>query len=617
MRFINNKHDDDSYELEVETDDLDEEDFYYPSSIFRISLILLIIYFLLGAYYQSKNRNITLVDSMFDCYSMLSMSKLPDSFYSLTDKKATLEWDSFQFYNKLKKNPTKNAKQLVIEQLEGPISTTTLDSLSTTLKQEQEVGKSTYLNIIFDQLTWDLIYFIIGLNLVSMCAHFARICFSSNKKDQPIDSDFKRDGNEFDNNKNVPKCNGHVATVMGSFDNGKLFRDLQQQPLQSGNNNPPTNQYVDGANQQQQYIYPSTAANDIISNQQDQAAINMTELYIVNQDQQTTSSPIEAAYSSSSFTTNNNNNNNHAQIASDVSFASDRSTNSLCLHHQQQAQMPLSSSSANLHQQQLTGSSTTLIQQQGLEEARLVIGSNRHIHNLHGNNTFTGTLPMRQQHCDNNNILPQVYTTTLIKDNNHRNNTNVELEDDDMDTNEMDRMLKTCLRKGAVNNKQQQQQQLIPIRSSSSSVQLSQHQHHFHHDLNDINNSILNINDNMNHNNNSSSTSSNSLYTTNPPRIGWVGIDTANNNNGTLQTRHPKNKTVRVRMADQQVSSSPNGLADMNAAIALMEQDRSSLNTIDTNTSNTISSSASSRTIKQTASTNHDNIINYHNHQLN
>lgn len=397
VRFMSQHQNQEGFELERATDNEAENGWFSfkSSSIFSTSLLLLVVYFLIGSYHYSKSHQSTLIDSMFDCFSMLSMSKLPES---------------FNFAKKL--DPINRYETLKVS-----LNKTTLNKLK---ESRIEATKS----LLLDSFTWDLFYLILGINLVSMVAHFARLTYSNDEEDQE------------DETEAPTQCNGHIPSIMGPFDQNaasSFMSNGQTGPTGGAIGNLKSQQELTAAGfiihpgismDQQQSSGQTDLASSIQAQQLQQSGqpIGLTELYVVSQQE----SPIDQHFGFDPQQQQQKQTLQQPQT-SDISFASDRSTGSLCLHHQQQAN--------NRVKAELYGSSTL----------------HRHPAHHHGHN--------RHKSMGHDNRLGSTQARIYLPDN------SVMLNDDDDDCNEMDRMLKTCIKTPGSN-------QLI--RSNSNSNQLAQ-----------------------------------------------------------------------------------------------------------------------------------------------
>lgn len=402
------------------------EQFFSPS-LFLTSLAILVVYVSAGAYYYSRAQNISLVDATFACYSMLSTSKLPESFQLTSSENLSL----FDLYNALTSRPAKLAD----------------------LKDKRT----------FESMLRDSIYLLIGLNLISACAQFARLWLNGEAQ--------KRLANQSGpHHQPSTNCNGGGPFVQPPpTANNSLGGSFNQQPGPGdqmggsfGSNN---DQFGRLAGPQQQLQHRQTLSIDnslqsgdrseLIGSNKSPEQIDLAELFVV--DEQTHEFEMQPANFGPSV---------HRQPPQQLvsnsggSFASDRSSDarSLCLHHQAQ------------------------VQQQQQQQAAILTGGS-----LYG---VTATAPAT------------VYGTTRNVYNNGQHGSHLQLssrltnggpddEDDDEAEDDLERMLKTCdVQNGATRATGR-------LRPSSSSSQLNvghpagdsgggqqvapKGQHHHHH----------------------------------------------------------------------------------------------------------------------------------------
>lgn len=332
-------------------------------------MILLSVYFFLGAYYYSRSHSLSLVDSMFDCYSMLSMSKLPESF-NLHGKR----FDPLGAYELMKIGLNKTA--------ENPQNGLAPPN---------------------DNFVWDLIYLLIGLNLISIVAHFAKLSLA------PDDDELMDDASALDASKAYPtsQCNGHAPSIMAKFDDSSHeFNGAQ-----------PTSYLIQQAGQQLMATPQDISAQSLAPVQGHQHPMSLAELFVVGQQE----SPIETSFTNYNQQAQHQHQpvqHQHQQQTSDVSFASDRSTGSLCLRHQQmsnnqQQAADLYRPTGTLHRHQNNRANYDLSSQLANHSS-----SQTHLY-----------LPT-------NNLLP-MQTQTLM------NNVNM---DDEAESKNVERMLESCMK---------------------------------------------------------------------------------------------------------------------------------------------------------------------------
>lgn len=266
----------------------------YSFNTFTTCLTLLIGYLLIGAYVQSRDsKSISLIESLYDCYQLLSITKLPDSFTMSNPMKNPIDT-----YKSLNSEP---AKQLLIQ--------------SKVIKTEAE--------------SWmdfgaDLAYLLLGLHLIAMFGHLTKYYRASNDffldcEDDDEEGDSDSDGDEIDPKKS--HCNGQVNSMVGTLSGqvsaGNFMSNASealQVPRVSG-----------GAGG-----YLVQAANFHQSSPSMSDQIDLAELLVV-QNQNLYGQTSVASGGGGAM-------NQQAQITSDMSMTSDRSSDprSLCLHHQQQ-----------------------------------------------------------------------------------------------------------------------------------------------------------------------------------------------------------------------------------------------------------------------------------------
>lgn len=272
-------------------DDDDDEQLHSTFGLLFASLIVFAIYFSLGAYFYARQQNTTLIDASYACYSMLSTSKLPESF-GPADSPAELAAPA-HLYETLKSETIKTPKQ------------------TTNAQQPVEPSLST------EALIWQTIYLICGLHLISMCAHFAK-SWAEGRAGRWSKSEDAEPSH---------RANGHISAtyLSGSFGAAGTGAFLESSPARrlDGGELAPSNVQVqsDCAGNyiaQSNVVAPNLSSDHQlvgtsleISPSQHSEQLNLAELYVLN-------------------------NNGNQQQASDMSYTSDRSTDrgSLCLHHQ-------------------------------------------------------------------------------------------------------------------------------------------------------------------------------------------------------------------------------------------------------------------------------------------
>lgn len=265
-------------------------------SLFLMSLTILGLYLIFGASVYSRVQNVPIVDAIFVCYDMLSVSNLPSSF-GLTDSPtfASILPESYKFgmykdsklHLRILKSDSNNTKRIQHDYFK---------------QNKVKLGGET------EWLLWQTLYLICGLNLVSICGQFAKFWFSANDDD---DDDFEQVAEIFE-----PICNGYGSSG-GNFNPGGQS-GAQFATFQPSSKPDYMMQTVMQTTETQ--LLPTSAHT------QQQQQIDLAELFVVSQ--QTT--PVEIQYPGLQQQQQ------HSQLASDVSFASDRSTErgSLCQLHQ-------------------------------------------------------------------------------------------------------------------------------------------------------------------------------------------------------------------------------------------------------------------------------------------
>lgn len=275
----------------------DQEDFYSPGLTFT-TLTSLCVYLSVGAYaYSRAGSDLSLVDALFDCFALLTTSKLPDLFTLDLDKRKT---DPIGFYQTLKANPSKN----FVDALDP--SKLPMDS--------------------WEMIAIQALYLLCGLNLISMCSSFAWRWFAGSEDNIESLSTYEQPTSLQENNCNGQIPNPDVSNNYQHSNNGFQQVDgLEAKTLLN-------EQYVVQTGMTQ--IEPT---NDILTNQQQQQQqINLAELYVIGQSK----SPADLSHQHDQQQQQYQHRHHlHNQQTSDVSFASDRSS-SLCAHHAHQAQSP-------------------------------------------------------------------------------------------------------------------------------------------------------------------------------------------------------------------------------------------------------------------------------------
>jgi len=217
------------------------------------------------------------VEAIFACYSMLSATKLPDSFGHTRVPPNPLE-----VYDLLKTDPTKTLPL-------SPSQPERTDDLET--------------------LVWDSLYLFCGMNLVSMCGHFAQLWLTGEaekKLSQCLISS---------------TCNDNVQSAMGPPNDRKTSSSFHTTLETVGPQQVAPSNATAMAGLADHYEYQVA--------DQSRQQLDLTELFVVDQN----CPPVKMAY-----------NQQQAQLlASDVSFGSDGSSvarNQLCSRHRATVALP-------------------------------------------------------------------------------------------------------------------------------------------------------------------------------------------------------------------------------------------------------------------------------------
>lgn len=388
---------------QISEDGSEETENLYSSGVFLASLIIVGIYLSAGAYVYSRNNNMALVDGLFEVYSLLSTSKIPDSFNPKPWKE-----DIMSVYKTLKSN-----------------TFTTKPNSSRKLPETFKKEKRNVDPYGTDAFVWEALYLICGLHLLSMCGHFARLWLSGTIGRELSDRQSK------DLSISAANCNGHIPSIMGKLDGnpggqnsfGQIVGNIEQKAsdhylMQASL---PTTQISPEKPQIESHMLMNQPDSDISStqkhHQQQPQEVNLAELFVVTSQ---TASPADLHYTTRQQQA-------ASQQTSDVSFVStDRSTDrgSLCLHHQ--APIP-SATHTQSGAPYYNPSSTYTHQHSSMSQlSQPYIGIQHH----HSHN---------HESQKNNSCL---YPTLLNKNSSQGTVDEGEGEDDD---DEMDKMLKSCL----------------------------------------------------------------------------------------------------------------------------------------------------------------------------
>lgn len=423
----------------------DQDDNLYSCGVFLTSLIILTVYLSAGAYFHSRNNSLTFVDGLFEVYALLSTSKMPDSLGGPKSSKP----DLMSLYESLKSSSLTKAPSS--NKASKTSSKHKIDPLGT------------------EAFVLETLYLICGLHLLSMCGHFARLCMSGKlnqcKQLTLADCDYKKEPET-----SFKACNGHVPSVMGTLE-GPANNSFGEFGQVVGN---PSDHYLMQASLPSVHHISSSAVGEHQTNlqqrpgqgsdmsssvqQQTPHQVNLSELFVVTSE---TASPADIHYTTGSgldqtvF---------QQQQTSDVSFASDRSTDraSLCLHHQAQ-QM---SSSATVQPSQATLCETNPVgsiythHQPYLSLER----QNQHKHQYHHHNQPSSILLSGGKH--------RLGARNMLNDEG-------EGDEDDDEEEEMDQMLKNCL--NGSNSKLTSSSSLLKLSQSARLSDTSSDNPHIHH----------------------------------------------------------------------------------------------------------------------------------------
>lgn len=414
----------------------------YSSGVFLISLIIVGTYLSTGAYVYSRNNNLSLIDGLFEVYSLLSTSKMPDSFSPKSWKQDITSVYKSLKSNTLTKNPSSELPKIFMKRSADPFGT--------------------------DAFIWETLYLICGLHLLSMCGHFARLWLSGKIAQELSNCQLK------DLSMSAANCNGHIPSIMGALnvnsglnsfgdDYGQIAGNIEQKPsdqhlmqasLPAAAQVIPNNPHIES------HIPLIQQASDISSTQQQQQQpqeVNLAELFVVTGQN---GSPADLHYTSRQQQQQQVP--PQQQQTSDISFAStDRSTTdrgSLCLHHQARIPNVTHTQSGAPY---YNPSSTYTHQHSSMSQlSQPYIGSTQHHHNHnHENNQQISRL------------YPAILTTNsgqgIVVDEG-------EGDDDDDDDDEMNRMLKSCLNGSS---KLPSSSSLLHLSSTQKAADSCLHQH--------------------------------------------------------------------------------------------------------------------------------------------
>lgn len=255
---------------QVSPDDQSQDD---SSSLLVTSLTILAVYITLGAFYLSDQRQLSWVDSLFACYSMLTTSKLPDSFQLDGDLSTSTTTTSPLKYYKWHFGSGRH---------QALANATSSPAQNKNKKRELRVSSRVFGSSEESALLLDSIYLLVGLNLISACAQFARLCLS---KEAPPRGRKGCPGHpKHAKSEHKPLCNGQATSLMGSFDQrqashfgaGPAAPPVSRPPM-AAQCETQVNQFLVGSPAEQRTS--GSPANLTVSQQEDQ--INLSELFVM------------------------------------------------------------------------------------------------------------------------------------------------------------------------------------------------------------------------------------------------------------------------------------------------------------------------------------------------